>query len=77
VILAAALCSSGAVDDARPVADAALAAADVAGLVPLQWALACLLADIGSETLSAERVAAVRDRSADIVRRRGGVWSDR
>ncbi|MDO3640244.1 hypothetical protein Q2100_31175, partial [Mycolicibacterium sp. KC 300] len=60
-----------------PVADAALAAADAAGLVPLQWALACLLADIGSATLTAERVAAVRDRSADIVQHRGGVWSDR
>lgn len=77
VILAAALCSAGAVDAARPVADAALAAADAAGLVPLQWALACLLADIGSATLTAERVAAVRDRSADIVQHRGGVWSDR
>jgi hypothetical protein len=77
VIMAAALCSAGAVDDARPVADAALAAADAAGLVPLRWALACLLADIRSATLTAERVAAVRDRSADIVRHRGGVWSDR
>ncbi|MGA5464147.1 hypothetical protein [Mycobacterium sp. NPDC050041] len=77
VILAAALCSAGGVDDARPVADAALADADAAGLIPLQWALACLLADIGSATLTAERVAAVRDRSADIVQHRGGVWSDR
>ena len=52
VVLAAALCSAGDLDAARPVADAALAAADAAGLVPLQWAVACLLADIGGATLT-------------------------
>jgi tetratricopeptide (TPR) repeat protein len=77
VVLAAALCSAGALDDARAVADAALAAADAAGLVPLRWALACLLTDLGSAVLTAERVAQVRDQSADIVRHRGGAWSAR
>ena len=47
------------------------------GTVPLRWALACLLADIGSATRSAAQVAAIRDECADTVRRRGGVWSVR
>ncbi|MEE6165030.1 MULTISPECIES: hypothetical protein [unclassified Mycolicibacterium] len=75
VVLAAALCSAGQPDRARVVADAALAATDKLGLVPLRWALACLLADIGSAAHSPAHVGAIRDVSADTVRRRGGVWS--
>jgi hypothetical protein len=43
-------------------------------MIPLRWALACLLADIGSAMRSAAEVVAIRDESADAVRRRGGVW---
>jgi hypothetical protein len=46
-------------------------------LVPLSWALACLLADIGSAAHPQGRITAIRDESADTVRRRGGVWADR
>jgi hypothetical protein len=46
-------------------------------MIPLRWALACLLADIGSASYSAPQIAAIRDESADTVRRRGGVWSVR
>jgi hypothetical protein len=44
-------------------------------MIPLRWALACLLADIGSATHSVQEVAAIRDESADTVRSRGGVWA--
>lgn len=77
VVLAAALCSAGELDRAREVADAALAATEKFGMVPLRWALACLLADIGSTAQSSAQVRAIRDASADTVRRRGGVWSGR
>lgn len=77
VVLAAARCSAGDVDTARSVADAALGEATRHGIVPLQWALACLLADIGSAEHSAQDMAALRARSADTVRRRGGEWSVR
>jgi hypothetical protein len=75
VILAAALCSAGDVAQSRAVADAALQACERHGMIPLQWALACVLADIGSATHSAQEVAAIRDESADTVRSRGGVWA--
>jgi hypothetical protein len=77
VVLAAAWCCAGELARARRVGDAALDRTGRCGLVPLQWAVACLLADIGSEAVSAERVVAIRDRCADTVRRRGGAWSDR
>ena len=77
VVYAAALCSSGDLDAARRVADSALDVTDRLGMFPLCWALACLLHDIGSSTRSADRVAVIRDGSADTVRRRGGVWSVR
>ncbi|MGY4653390.1 hypothetical protein [Mycobacterium sp. URHB0021] len=73
VVLAAALCSAGDVESSRHLADAALQAAARLGIVPLRWALACLLNDIGS-ALSPGEVVTIRDESADIVRRRGGVW---
>ncbi|OMC00136.1 hypothetical protein A5733_00545 [Mycobacterium sp. NS-7484] len=75
VVLAAALCSAGELDAARQVADAALSATEASGLVPLRWALACLLADIGSTAHDAAQISRIRDLSADTVRRRGGVWS--
>ncbi|HZQ33858.1 MAG TPA: hypothetical protein VFB19_19250 [Mycobacterium sp.] len=74
VIHAAAFCCAGRIDQARSTADDALAAAGKAGLVPLRWAVASLLADIGSATWGTDAVAAIRDESADIVRRAGGVW---
>src|SRR5829696_5017948 len=46
VILAAGLCSAGQLDASRHLADAALQDAGRLGMIPLRWALACLLADI-------------------------------
>jgi hypothetical protein len=77
VVLAAALCSAGEIETSRRVADPALDATERLGMIPLRWALACLLADIGSSTRSAAEVVAIRDESTDTVRRRGGVWSVR
>ncbi|MGE2718180.1 hypothetical protein [Mycolicibacterium celeriflavum] len=77
VVLAAARCSAGDLDGARSVADAALDETQRFGMVPLQWALACLLADIGSAEHPAQDMVALRDACADTVRRRGGVWSVR
>lgn len=77
VVLAAALCSDGLLDRSREVADAALRTTQSLGFVPLSWALACLLCDIGSGNLSAAAVVGIRDVSADTVRRRGGVLFDR
>lgn len=74
VVLAAALCSAGDIESSRRLADAALQATARLGIVPLRWALACLLNDIGSATHSPGDVVTIRDESADIVRRRGGVW---
>ena len=77
VVLAAALCCDGRLDQARTVADATLEATQDVGLIPLSWALACLLGDIGSGNHSAAQVVGIRDQSADTVRRRGGVLFDR
>ncbi len=77
VVLAAALCSAGATERARTVAQAALDATGQFGLTPLRWALACLLIDIGSTTLSAQqvrRLTEIRDICAGQVRRAGGTW---
>lgn len=75
VVLAAALCCAGSVDRARDVADAALSDTQTYGLIPLRWALACLLADIGSATLTSQQVSAIRDDCAGLITRRGGLWS--
>lgn len=75
VVLAAALCTSGALDRARDVADAALELTGQLGLVPLRWAVACLLVDLGVETPT--RIAELRDLRDDCARRVehwGGAW---
>jgi hypothetical protein len=77
VVLAAALCSAGGVDAARRVADAALRDSERLGLVPLSWASAALLADIGSEECSPSEIAALRDGFAEVIRDRGGTWTAR
>jgi hypothetical protein len=77
VVLAAALCSAGATDRARDVAQAALEATGEHGLIPLRWALACLLIDIASVTVSALQLRAltdIRDICASQVRHAGGTW---
>jgi hypothetical protein len=75
LVLAAALCSAGDLDHARTVGDAAFGAAGQLELVPLRWALACLLIDIGSTTHPADELQALRDSSADQVRHAGGTWA--
>lgn len=77
VVLAAARCSAGDLDTARTVADTALEQTRRLGMIPLRWALACLLTDIGSARHSAQEMIAIRDDCADTVRRRGGAWSVR
>jgi len=77
VVCAAALCSAGRYDDSRVVADRALAAAREFGLVPLAWALACLLGDIGSGEFDPPEIARIRDDAAATVARRGGTWASR
>jgi hypothetical protein len=75
VVYAAALCSAGRYDDSRTVADTALAHTQELGLVPLTWALGCLLGDIGSAGHSPRDIAAIRDDAAATVRTRGGRWA--
>ena len=77
VVLSAALCCAGRLDESREVADTAFAETAAFGLIPLRWALGCLLADIGSSRHSAQQVAVIRDEAADTVRRGGGVWTRR
>ena len=75
VVLAAALCSSGALDRAKTVADAALELTGQFGLLPLRWAVACLLVDLGTETPT--RIAelrGIRDDCARRVEHWGGAW---
>jgi len=77
VVLAAALCSAGATERARSVAQAALEATGQYGLIPLRWALACLLIDIASVTVSAlqlRELSDIRDICASQVRHAGGTW---
>jgi hypothetical protein len=74
VVLAAALCSAGAVDRARDVADAALELTGHLGLVPLRWALACLLVDLTDTEDRAAELRNLRDDCAERVEHRGGTW---
>ena len=75
MVLAAALCSVGDLDHARTVGDTAFGTAGQLGLVPLRWALACLLIDIGSTTHPADELRALRNSCADRVRHAGGTWA--
>ena len=77
VVLSAALCSAGDLDASRQEAGDALTQAQRLGLVPLRWALASLLADIGSTERSSDEIEAIRDESAATVVRWGGVWRPR
>ncbi|MGH3675457.1 MAG: hypothetical protein ACRDU5_06905 [Mycobacterium sp.] len=77
VVLAAALCSAGQLDRSRTVAEAALDTTRRLGIIPLSWALACLMVDIGSTVHSVQQVESIRDDCADTLRRRGGVLLDR
>ena len=77
VVHAAALCSAGRYDDSRDVADRTLRMAQDFGLVPLVWALSCLLGDIGSGEYDAVAIAEIRDGAAATVHDRGGQWSPR
>lgn len=74
VVLAAALCSAGNTERARAIAEVALDTTGRLQLVPLRWALACLLVDIGSVTFSTRQLHAIRDVCAGQVRRAGGTW---
>ncbi|HEY6650216.1 MAG TPA: hypothetical protein VI217_24295 [Mycobacterium sp.] len=76
MVLAAALCSAGDINRSRTVADAALDAAGRLGMIPLRWALACLLADIGSAAHPAADVLRIRNECAATVRCRGGALAD-
>jgi hypothetical protein len=77
MVLAAALCSAGAVDRARVVADGALELTGQLGLVPVRWAVACLLVDVGSPTRTIEELCGIRDVCAEHVRHGGGIWYQR
>ena len=77
VVLAAALCSAGDLVRSRDLADTALVDTETFGLVPLRWALACLLSGIGSAAHSPVEVAQIRDQTAAFVTRHGGRWSSR
>lgn len=80
VVLAGALCCVGSVDQARAVADAALQDTGRLGMVPLRWALACLLMDLTDAATASrvvEELAGVRDEAAELVRHRGGRWQGR
>lgn len=77
VVLAAAHCAAGDVDAARREGDRALTEAGDHGLVPLRWAVASLLAGIGSAELSPAQITDIRDDCAETVIRRGGVWRSR
>ena len=77
VVLAAALCSAGETERARAVGYDALDAASRHQLIPLRWALACLLIDTGSVTVPAQelrKLTEIRDICAGQVRRAGGSW---
>ncbi|MGA8545300.1 MAG: hypothetical protein WB785_08600, partial [Mycobacterium sp.] len=76
-VLAAALCSSGAVDRARTVGARTLELTGRLGLVPLRWAVACLLVDIGSPTSRSDELRDLRDECARQVEHWGGAWAPR
>jgi hypothetical protein len=72
VVLAAALCSAGDLDRAKAVGGAALELTGQLGLIPLRWAVACLLVDLDHSGNTGLRD--IRDDCAHQVRRWGGDW---
>jgi len=72
IVLAAALCTAGQLDEARAVADPALTATGDWGLIPLRWAVAGLLVGIGSDARAPAEVSGIRDSAAALIERRGG-----
>jgi hypothetical protein len=76
VVLAAALCSASFTERARLVADTALEVARRHGLVPLTWALTCLLGDIGSASHTTDAIDDLRAACTRVVADRGGTWSN-
>jgi hypothetical protein len=80
VVLAAALCSAGAVDRARSLGEATLELTGRLGLVPLRWAVACLLIDLLNAGSAARPIAGlrdIRDECARQVQHWGGAWGQR
>jgi hypothetical protein len=75
VVLAAALRSAGALEKARAVGDAALDLTGRLGLVPLRWAVACLLIDVESSMRTSQELRDIRDACAQWVRHAGGTWN--
>ncbi|KAA8965290.1 hypothetical protein [Mycobacterium sp.] len=76
-VLAAALGVAGALEKARALADAALDRTGRLGLVPLRWALACLLLDMTSSTHTILELRDIREECAQRVRHAGGTWNPR
>jgi hypothetical protein len=74
VVLAAALCSAGALDRARSVADAAFELTGELRLIPLRWALACLLVDLTDGEDRIAELRGIRDDCARRVEHWGGTW---
>jgi hypothetical protein len=80
VVLAAALCSAGAVDRARTLGEVTLELTGRLGLVPLRWAVAWLLVDLvdtGSLTRPITELCDIRDECARQVQHWGGAWAQR
>ncbi|MCG5431764.1 hypothetical protein LV457_05590 [Mycobacterium sp. MYCO198283] len=77
LVLAAALCSTGRLDDARGHGDQVLDATERHGLLPLRWAVSGLLADIGSARGTRDELLAINEACAVAVERRGGRWRHR
>ena len=74
VVYAAALSSAGRVSEARATAEEALSVTGALGLIPLRWAVASLLVDIGSGGRQPHDVVAIREACGTAIRRAGGVW---
>lgn len=74
IVLAAALCTDAQLDEARTVADAALAETERWGLLPLRWAVVSLLAGIGSGTHPQSQVRSIREDAAALIEYRGGLF---
>ncbi len=70
VVLSAALCCAGRLDESRALALDLVERTAEHGLIPLQWAVASLLTGVGGGPDSAR----VRDAAAALVEHRGGHW---